>query len=135
MPVGTPFLADLYGSMEGLELSKTTADFSHDVACTAPSNIMKVSQQGDSFLLSSGLISHPATKVFGVFSNSVLPSSYGVQPRAMAIAYIVRGTAGASLTNCSQGDILHLVRPSFNNSRLLGAVLVTHVGTSVQIPF
>lgn len=43
VPVVTPFLADLYGSMEGLELSKTTAVFSHDVACTAPSNTMKAS--------------------------------------------------------------------------------------------
>lgn len=94
--------------MEGLEPSKTTAVFSYDVACIAPSNTMQASLQGDSFLLSSGLISHPATKVFGVFSNGVLPSSYGAQVRAMAVAYIVLGTAGDSLTNCSQGDILHL---------------------------
>ena len=43
VPVGTPFLADLYCSMEGLELSKTTAVFSHDVACIAPSNTMQAS--------------------------------------------------------------------------------------------
>lgn len=41
----------------------------------------------------------PTFKVGDIFNNRVLLSSYGGQLRAMAIAYIILGAPGASLTN------------------------------------
>lgn len=54
----------------------TTDDFSPPVACTAPSGIIKVNQQGGSFQLISGLVSlYFVTKEYDVFSNRVSSSS------------------------------------------------------------
>lgn len=66
---------------------------------------MKASQQrehGISFLASSTLISLcSVTQVCCVFSNRISLSSYSVQPKAMAIAWVVLGAPWTSLNNTS----------------------------------
>lgn len=65
-------------------------------------------QQGKSFLVNTNLISpHPATTVYGVFSNGALPLGSDGQPRTIACVFIgkVQGTiSGTPLTN-SRGGI------------------------------
>lgn len=64
----------------------------------------------------------PATKVCGIFSDIVLPSSFDGKPRIMDFfLYVV------SLTNKSWASILYLaLRLSFNNLCLMRTALSTH---------
>ena len=63
----------------------------------APSSSTKSHKQEGSVLFSTSLISPcPAARVYGVFSNSVLPSNSGGQPTAVAIACGILGGRGVS---------------------------------------
>lgn len=68
-----------------------------------------------------------------VFSSKVLPSSYGGQAGAMAIACVVSGTPGTSLTGNLYGDTsCPVLGCSLNNSHSLGEALFTGQGTVSQ---
>lgn len=55
--------------------------------------LVKTNQQKQSLLLSSRLVNLcSTTKVCGIFGSSVLSSSYGEQPRSMAIIYVLGHT-------------------------------------------
>lgn len=69
------------------------------ISLQTSSRIMKASQCEGSFQLSSSLVLEcPVTKEYGVFSKGILPSSFGMQLRTVAISSIVLGVSGVSLT-------------------------------------
>lgn len=88
----------------------------------ASSNSMKVSQQGESFLVSLRLISQCLTiKMGGVF----ITISYVEEPRAMAMSYVAMSASESYLTKCS-GDVVSDTEISLNSPCLLEADIVYH---------
>lgn len=106
---------------QGVALGKTLDLSSPSVTSIAPPSRMRTSQQKlHSQLRQSSLC--PGPEACDIFCNGILSSSHGRQPRAMAIARIVLGTSGASLTT-----LCLALRSSFNN-HVLGTALFPHAG-------
>lgn len=78
-------MADHYCSVCDSVLGKSTGVFSPQAAYIAPSGTMTAGHQGEfpgQFRIS---FSMSATEVCGISYDSLLPSTYGIQPRAMAV--------------------------------------------------
>lgn len=70
VPAGTSFLEGQHCSLQGSQLRNVADDSSSPEIDIVPSNAVKVSQQRESWQLSSSFISAcPTSKVCGVFSN------------------------------------------------------------------
>lgn len=119
--MGSSWLAGGFCRTQGVALGKTLDLSSPPVTSIAPPSRMRTSQQKrHSQLRQSSLC--PAPEACDIFCTGILSSSHGRQPRAMAIARIVLGTSGASLTT-----LCLALKSSFNN-HVLGTALFTHAG-------
>lgn len=107
VPISTSYLERWCYSLKSPKLGKTVDSFPYQL----PSNnswYLQVRQQRGRFLFSSSKISlHSAIKLYGVFSNRVLPSRSVGQPRTMVTPWTVLRTSGAFPDSNFQGDGLH----------------------------
>lgn len=114
VPVAMSDQACHYWSLQSSQLSKTGDYFSPLTACIA---LWELARRDDASMLILAwyfLYDH----LCGVFSNRVLPLHSGRKPGALAIAFIVWGSLGISLTHPppivtrSQGWVFYLLAPS-----------------------
>lgn len=83
---------------------------------------MKSSQQGESFLITTNLISLCfMANTHSIFSNLVLLSGYCGQPGVMVIDWIILGIFGTPMTNNYKGGIF-ILQPMTSGMNIMSCV-------------